>query len=987
MPRFTHLHVASELSVGYATGRPEDLVTAAVHDGAEVAAITDRDGLYGAIRHIRACRSAGIDAVVGVDLALPAGFAPLPDFEPLPGFVDARITVLAHGHNDGAGWAALCRFISAAHRPGAWAKLSPGRLGNPRSWPTDFLIDDGAPVATVLLGPDSDVGRAVATARADVAAALLAGWKRLLPGAVVVEVVCHFAEPADPASLRHATRMLQLADAAGVPAVLSNATRYVRSGEGLDPDTLDGEASGNAASLRPLGAFRRQQDGQAWFKPAEQMVKLAQTIAQHSSLPHGTAGRLLAETERLADRCRLHPETDLGWGTPKSPDTSALGVTGDPLLELRRRSERALLDRYSHTRPSEFEALQTRLGQELDAIGGSAASYLLTVAEVSRLMRDLDVRNQVRGPAVDSLLNYLLRISDIDPVRHGLLLETPSARQPSTMPHIDIDVQSDRRHDVCRAILDRLGAERTSLVAIRNGDQELGVAHDSGDVILGGDSLLRTTPVQLGQLGLPMSQFDRDDMRDLGLLTIGLHAAPIQSSLAYTVAEIRRVHGPRAAVAGGLSPDAPYVEQNGSILLDGVPLDDQQTLEAIRTRRTVGIFQLESPRQRELIEKTQPTAFDDLVADISRLSSGPVEDRLRRAHAVALALPTFQSAWLKTHYPAEFLAAILTHDSSVYPNRLLLEEARRMRIPLLPLDVSTSRDGYRVERIDPPRPHGVLPDPDEVIVGIRLSLSDVHGITADELDRILIGQPYASIADFYQRATPSRGLLTNLGLVGALDSLVFPAQTVPTDLPRPDAADSRRSEVMARVRELLVLRKRPKAGNAAIAQPTLSIFAHDHTERLDDAAAPIAQPSADARPDIPKTAEVSDHVIESYRPLLDELGVVPASELVSRVTGSEVLIAGIRVPSRARPIRGGKGVVSISLDDGSGCADATFFEEAQAQAGPLLFGTRLMIIQGTIRHVDDEAGDDAISLEAVNAWDLKALWARWQQTGGERQAS
>ena len=68
-----------------------------------------------------------------------------------------------------------------------------------------------------------------------------------------------------------------------------------------------------------------------------------------------------------------------------------------------------------------------------------------------------------------------------------------------------------------------------------------------------------------------------------------------------------------------------------------------------------------------------------------------------KAHAAAFAVPTYQSAWLKAHYPAHFLAGILTHDPGMYPRRLLLEDARRHDIPILPLDVNVSEPEYVAE--------------------------------------------------------------------------------------------------------------------------------------------------------------------------------------------------------------------------------------------------------------------------------------------------
>ena len=69
-----------------------------------------------------------------------------------------------------------------------------------------------------------------------------------------------------------------------------------------------------------------------------------------------------------------------------------------------------------------------------------------------------------------------------------------------------------------------------------------------------------------------------------------------------------------------------------------------------------------------------------------------------KAHAAAFALPTYQSAWLKAHHPAAFLAGVLTHDPGMYPKRLILDDARQFGIAVLPLDVNASDAIYRVER-------------------------------------------------------------------------------------------------------------------------------------------------------------------------------------------------------------------------------------------------------------------------------------------------
>ncbi|MBI0383746.1 DNA polymerase III subunit alpha, partial [Streptomyces albiflaviniger] len=303
--------------------------------------------------------------------------------------------------------------------------------------------------------------------------------------------------------------------------------------------------------------------------------------------------------------------------------------------------------------------------------------------------------------------------------------------------------------------------------------------------------------------------------------------------------------------------------------------------DLIRSTETLGCFQIESPGQRDLLGRLQPTSFHDLVVDISLFRPGPVaadmvrpfiearhgrkppryphpdlEDALRetygvvvfheqiikivsimtgcerdladearralsdperqgrvrawfhaeaekrgyapevltrtweiveafgsygfcKAHAVAFAVPTYQSAWLKAHYPAAFYAGLLTHDPGMYPKRLLLADARRRGVPILPLDVNRSGVAYRIELTsgdsrdsrnerDSRSEHDSSSERDshhKADAGIRLALSDVHGISEAETERIAAGQPYSSLQDLWLRAHPGRPVAERLAQV------------------------------------------------------------------------------------------------------------------------------------------------------------------------------------------------------------------------------
>ena len=107
--------------------------------------------------------------------------------------------------------------------------------------------------------------------------------------------------------------------------------------------------------------------------------------------------------------------------------------------------------------------------------------------------------------------------------------------------------------------------------------------------------------------------------------------------------------------------------------------------------------------------------------------------------------------------------------------------------------------------------------------------------------------------------------------------------------------------------------------------------------------------------------------MNTHYPYLDAVGATPSNRLLELRSGTRVLVAGVRVATQTPPMRSGERVVFISLDDGHGCVDIAFFAQAQEEAGPLVFSSRLMLVEGTTRRT----GPRAVSVQAVRAWDLQ----------------
>jgi error-prone DNA polymerase len=120
--------------------------------------------------------------------------------------------------------------------------------------------------------------------------------------------------------------------------------------------------------------------------------------------------------------------------------------------------------------------------------------------------------------------------------------------------------------------------------------------------------------------------------------------------------------------------------------------------------------------------------------------------------------------------------------------------------------------------------------------------------------------------------------------------------------------------------------------------------------------------------------EVSHNVIEFYSDFLNSIGAVKSSELLSYRSQTEVLVAGVKVALQTPPIRSGKRVIFLTLNDGYGCSDLTFFEDAQDSYAELLYSTSLFLVRGITRRT----GARGISIRATKAWDLTASYERWR---------
>jgi error-prone DNA polymerase len=119
--------------------------------------------------------------------------------------------------------------------------------------------------------------------------------------------------------------------------------------------------------------------------------------------------------------------------------------------------------------------------------------------------------------------------------------------------------------------------------------------------------------------------------------------------------------------------------------------------------------------------------------------------------------------------------------------------------------------------------------------------------------------------------------------------------------------------------------------------------------------------------------DVTHHMIEFYGEFLNAIGAVRSSELLKQRSRTSILVAGVKVTLQTPPVRSGKRVIFLTLDDGYGCSDATFFPDAQTDYAGTLYNSQLLLVRGEVRRT----GARGVSLRADAAWSLSDVYTQW----------
>jgi len=871
------LHSRSWFSFQGGGSAPADLAERAADLEFPALALTDWNGVYGAVRFQNACEERGVAPIFGAEVRVASEQrleAEVPDQDGMPG----SVVLLAASRS---GYKNLCRILTAAHLRNRDAPVAPlGALSEHRH---DLFCLTGT--------YESRLWRLLDEGRSAECRRWVERLEDLFGDKLSVEISNHL-RPGDKERMRQLKRLSRQTD---VPLAATGDVRYAAPPDHARYDLLtcirEGITVFDTHEARPANA-------EAYLRSARERRRL---------IPYPDAW---ARTEAVAEAC----EVDLLPDALTTPE-ARYDSDAPPGEHLGRVCENALHEKYAAgTRAPAREQLNDEMEtiRELDL-----AEFFLVVREIVEEARSRGIRCAGRGSAANSIVAYLLGITGVDPIEHNLLFERFLHRGRKGTPDIDVDFDSDRRDEVIEWMEERFGIEQTAMTATvvtyrlrsalretakalgwsldtiddltasvprRNAGQvgeyrdrierhlgESGLTdtlirmtaslHDcprhlglhSGGMLLSRVPLPNYTPIQRSANGVRMAQFDKNDVEALGLVKFDVLGLRMLSTLSEARELLERHNGKELDLAS-------------------LPLDDDRTFELIRAGKTVGCFQIESQGQLHLLAKHQPETFNDLITEVALFRPGPLQgnmvdpfvrrrkgeepvrydhpslepiledtygiilfqeqvlevahqfagmslekaddfrdlmskfrdpgemEKMRadfvkgaiethgveeetanevfdkvsgfvgygfcRSHAAAFAKTVYQSAYLKAHHPAAFMAALMQHRPGMYSQMTLEEEARRFGVEIREPNINRSGIRYDLEPREAGQEGGQW--------AIRKPLSAVEHVSPDDARAIVwarLNDPFASVEGLYQRVRLDIDALENLARSGALDGI------------------------------------------------------------------------------------------------------------------------------------------------------------------------------------------------------------------------
>ena len=602
---YAELHCLSAFSFQRGASVAAELFERAGRLGYQALAITDECSLAGIVRALEASERHGVKLVVGSEMQVQDG---------------PKLVLLVE---DADGYTALCGLITRARRR--------ARKGEYRLLREDFEATDGL-LALWIPGADIDDGHAA--------------WIRgTFPERAWLAVELHRG-PDDEARLG---QLRAAGERLGLPLVAAGDVHMHVRGRRALQDTM--------TAIRHHVTVA--QAGHLLFPNGERHLRSRRALS--AIYPED----LLAETLRIAGRCRFDLRRDLRYQYPHE----LVPAGHDASSWLRHLVEEGARWRWPE---GTSERARELIEKELALVAELGyESYFLTVHDIVRFARSRGILCQGRGSAANSVICYTLGVTEIDPALMGMLFERFISRERNEPPDIDIDFEHERREEVLQYVFERYGRERAALTAVapqyrgrgavRDVGRALGLPPDMvgelaasvgqwsgkapvaehlrergfdpdspvlrrlvaltaelvgmprhlsqhpGGFVISEHPLSTLVPVENAAMdGRTVIQWDKDDLDELGLMKVDCLALGMLTAVRKTL-ELLRDSGRR------------------DLTLATIPIEDPATYDMVSRADTIGVFQIESRAQMAMLPRMRPKTFYDLVIQVAIVRPGPIQ--------------------------------------------------------------------------------------------------------------------------------------------------------------------------------------------------------------------------------------------------------------------------------------------------------------------------------------------------------------------------
>ena len=641
-PSFIHLRVHSVYSLKEGALHVKKLPGLCRTLGFPAVAVADTNNLFGGLEFSETCAKAGIQPIMGLQLAVAYA-------DSAPGEKPVEPAPLALYAQDEAGWLNLMALSSSAFLDTDTTQLPHVTL--------EALAARAQGLICLTGGAGGPLGKLLQANRRPAAEALAKRLAGMFPNRLYVEIQRHgsggpLRTPPEEAS---EPGLIDIAYAQNLPLVATNDV-YFQSPEMFqahDAFLCIGE------SRYVNESNRRQLTPEHYLKTAAEMAE------RFEDLPEA-----IANTVEIARRCAFRPRTH----SPILPR-----FADNEVDELKRQSREGLKQRLAVIpHAASVEEYEQRLEFELGVIEQMGfPGYFLIVADFIKWAKSHNIPvGPGRGSGAGSLVAYALTITDLDPLRYGLLFERFLNPERISMPDFDIDFCQDRREEVISYVQQKYGRDRVaqiitfgtllSKMAVRDVARVLQMSYSQGDRLSKLIPVEGVKPLSIKQARKEEPRLEEEARRDENVATLldiaeqieGLlrnastHAAGVVIGDRPLVELVPLYRDPRSEMpatqynmkwvepAGLVKYDflglkTLTVIQNATDLLrlrgvevdiSAIPLDDPATYELYSRADTIGVFQVESQGMRDALRQLHPTCIEDIVALVALYRPGPMEN-------------------------------------------------------------------------------------------------------------------------------------------------------------------------------------------------------------------------------------------------------------------------------------------------------------------------------------------------------------------------